>query len=167
MATRRIFWGCCINRFGIGPLHYISSRSDFGFEFAEIFVIERRLPDSPSVFLFSIYVIYSNPTRRVWCKGSMRNQFLKKPQKIRLIAMSLSTIKYKHWIERSRGSDGLPSPPLPSRIESRSYSQELCSINGWRHLHSAPPWLITSCQGKYTVQYRIQSKNRCILKFSF
>jgi hypothetical protein len=42
MATRQIFWGFCINRFGIGPLLYISSRSDFGFEFAEIFVIEKR-----------------------------------------------------------------------------------------------------------------------------
>ncbi len=31
---------------GIGPLHYIASRSDFGFEFAEIFVIEKRLPES-------------------------------------------------------------------------------------------------------------------------
>jgi hypothetical protein len=48
MAVRRIFWGFCINRFGIGPLHYVSSRSDFGFEFADIFVIEKRLPDSPS-----------------------------------------------------------------------------------------------------------------------
>jgi hypothetical protein len=45
---RRIFWGFCINRFGIGPLHYISSCSDFGFEYAEIFVIEKRLPDSLS-----------------------------------------------------------------------------------------------------------------------
>jgi hypothetical protein len=48
MARRQIFWGFCINRFDIGPLHYISSLSDFGFEFAEIFVIEKRLPDSPS-----------------------------------------------------------------------------------------------------------------------
>jgi hypothetical protein len=40
---RQIFWGFCIKRFGIGPLHYISSRSDFGFEFAE--VIKKRLPD--------------------------------------------------------------------------------------------------------------------------
>jgi hypothetical protein len=48
MATRRIFWGFCINRFGIGPLHYISSRSDFDLEFAEIFLIEKRLPDSLS-----------------------------------------------------------------------------------------------------------------------
>jgi hypothetical protein len=29
MAARRIFWGFCINRLAIGPLHYISSRSDF------------------------------------------------------------------------------------------------------------------------------------------
>jgi hypothetical protein len=48
MATRRIFWGFCRNRFGIGSLHFISSRSDLGFVFAEIFVIEKRLPDSPS-----------------------------------------------------------------------------------------------------------------------
>ena len=46
METNRIFRGFCINRFGIGPLHYISSRSDFGFEFSEIFVFEKRLPDS-------------------------------------------------------------------------------------------------------------------------
>ncbi len=47
-GNERIFWGFCINRLGISPLHYVSSRSDFGFEFAEIFVIEKRLPDSPS-----------------------------------------------------------------------------------------------------------------------
>jgi hypothetical protein len=44
---RRIFWGFCRNWFLIDPLHYHSSQSDFGFEFAEIFVIEKRLPDSP------------------------------------------------------------------------------------------------------------------------
>ncbi len=41
----RVFY---INRFGLGPLHYISSRSDFGFEFGEIFVFEKRLPVSVS-----------------------------------------------------------------------------------------------------------------------
>ncbi len=45
---RRIFWGFCIKRFGISPSHYVSSRSDFSLEFSEIFVIEKRLPDSPS-----------------------------------------------------------------------------------------------------------------------
>jgi hypothetical protein len=43
-----IFWGFCINRFGIGPLHYVLGRSDFGFEFAEIFVIGKRLAESGS-----------------------------------------------------------------------------------------------------------------------
>ncbi len=47
-TMRRIFWGFCIFRFGIGPLHYVSSRSDFNLKFSEIFVIEKRLPDSPS-----------------------------------------------------------------------------------------------------------------------
>ncbi len=46
METNRILRGFCINGFGIGRLHYISSRSDFGFEFLEIFIFEKRLPDS-------------------------------------------------------------------------------------------------------------------------
>jgi hypothetical protein len=40
----RIFQLFCINRFGISLLHNVLSRSDFGFEFVEIFVIEKRLP---------------------------------------------------------------------------------------------------------------------------
>jgi hypothetical protein len=40
------FFRCfCINRFGLGPLHYLSSPSDFGFEFSEIFIFENRLPE--------------------------------------------------------------------------------------------------------------------------
>ncbi len=46
MATNRIFRDFCINR--LGPLHYISSCSDFGFEFAEIFIFKERLPVSVS-----------------------------------------------------------------------------------------------------------------------
>jgi hypothetical protein len=55
---KRIFWGFCLNRFGIGPLHklhYIASRSDFCFEFVEIFVIEK--PAS--------WGVTDSPTRRV------------------------------------------------------------------------------------------------------
>jgi hypothetical protein len=44
MAINQFFRFFCINRFGLGPLHYISNRSDFGFEFSEIFVLENRLP---------------------------------------------------------------------------------------------------------------------------
>ncbi len=42
------FSGVLHKRFGIGPLNYVSSRSDFGFELAEILLIEKRRPDSPS-----------------------------------------------------------------------------------------------------------------------
>jgi hypothetical protein len=42
---RWIFWGFCRNWFLINYFHYLSSRSAFGFEFAEIFIIEKRLPD--------------------------------------------------------------------------------------------------------------------------
>jgi hypothetical protein len=47
-GNERIFWVFFRNWFLIDPLHYLSSRSDFGFEFAEIFVIEKRLPNSAS-----------------------------------------------------------------------------------------------------------------------
>ncbi len=50
---RRIFWGFCRN-WVLNPLHYLSIRSAFGFEFAEIFIIEKRLPNSAD-----------SPTRRV------------------------------------------------------------------------------------------------------
>ncbi len=40
---RRIFWGFYRNWFLMSPLHYLSSRSDFCFEFAEIFIFEKRL----------------------------------------------------------------------------------------------------------------------------
>jgi hypothetical protein len=45
---KRIFLGFRIFRFGIGPLHYVSSCSDFSFKFLEIFVIKKRLPHSLS-----------------------------------------------------------------------------------------------------------------------
>jgi hypothetical protein len=56
----RIFQGFCINRFGLGPLHYISSRSDFGYEFAEIFALEKRLPIlvSPGVDKIAYRIIF-------------------------------------------------------------------------------------------------------------
>jgi hypothetical protein len=46
---RQILWGFCRNLFPIDPLHYLLSRSDFVFKFAEIFVIEKRLPDLESL----------------------------------------------------------------------------------------------------------------------
>ncbi len=50
MAMRRIFWGFCRNWFLMSPLHYLSGRSDFGFEFAEIFVFEKRLGVGDSLY---------------------------------------------------------------------------------------------------------------------
>ncbi len=41
---RRIFWGFCRNWFRMSPLHYLSSHYHFGFELAEIFIFEKRLP---------------------------------------------------------------------------------------------------------------------------
>jgi hypothetical protein len=62
---RWIFWGFCRNWFLIDPLHYLSSRSDFGFEFAEIFIIEKRLPDSDTLCLSESVFECLKKTRRV------------------------------------------------------------------------------------------------------
>jgi hypothetical protein len=56
MAMRQIFWGVSRNWFLKNPLHYLS---DFGFEFAEIFIIEKRPLDLPSPG------VADSPTRRV------------------------------------------------------------------------------------------------------
>jgi hypothetical protein len=48
MAMNRFFSFFWIYRIGIGPLHYLSSRSGFGFEFLEILLIEEWLVDSGS-----------------------------------------------------------------------------------------------------------------------
>ncbi len=62
----RIFWGFCMIRFLMSPLHYLSSRSDFAFEFAEICVIEKRLPDSVS------RGVADSPNRRVGESTTLR-----------------------------------------------------------------------------------------------
>jgi hypothetical protein len=49
MAMNQFFQCFCINRFGLGPLHYLSSRSDFSFKFSEIFIFENLLPASVSL----------------------------------------------------------------------------------------------------------------------
>ncbi len=59
MAMRRIFWGFCINRFGIGPLHYVLNRSNFSVEFSEIFVTEKRISDLLSRGVDKIAYIYN------------------------------------------------------------------------------------------------------------
>jgi hypothetical protein len=100
MAMRRIYWGVCRNWFLIDPLHYLSSRSDFGFEFAEIFVIEKRLPDSASRGVgesgsrrvgFGMFKRKLGESEsRYGESGSRYSNFLKFfSQQIRLVAMSL------------------------------------------------------------------------------
>jgi hypothetical protein len=94
MAMRPIVRGFCINRFGIDPSHYISSRSDFGFEFAEILVTEKRHADSATAsrgvgdWMFKRKLpssvsrrIANSPTRRVgeslwWVGESLFKIFL-------------------------------------------------------------------------------------------
>jgi hypothetical protein len=53
--------------FLMSSLHYFSSCSDFGFEFAEILVIKKQLPDSPSRGVNKIayrYIFYFKPLNK-------------------------------------------------------------------------------------------------------
>jgi hypothetical protein len=43
-GNEAVFWGFCRNWFLMSPLDYLSGHSNFGFELAEIFVFEKRLP---------------------------------------------------------------------------------------------------------------------------
>jgi hypothetical protein len=103
---RRIFWGFCRNWVLIDTSHYLSSRSAFGFEFTEIFVIEKttprvgesafeclkekfgeseslRLPDLANrrVANSPTRRVVDSPTRRVgespWCVGESVFEFFK------------------------------------------------------------------------------------------
>ncbi len=72
----------CINRLGRGPLNYISSRSDFGFEFSEIFVFEKRLPDSTIRGVGdSPYQRYAeSATLRLYGESFFEYEYLREPQ---------------------------------------------------------------------------------------
>ncbi len=108
---RRIFWGFCRNWVLIDSLHYLSSRSAFGFEFAEIFVIEKRLPDSV------IRQVGDSPTRQVgesltlrvgespWWVGE--SNFLKFSIDFRDFKRLNQPFKRSIWQKRSQGCDVL------------------------------------------------------------
>ncbi len=71
-GNERIFLGFCWNWFIIDPLHYLMSHSDFGFEFAEIFKIEKRLHDLASRQLSNSRRVGESLTLRLVESGSRR-----------------------------------------------------------------------------------------------
>ncbi len=57
------FWGFCVNWILIDPLHYLSCRSDFGFEVAVILVIDsptRQVGESTRLPIDTIVVVVDN-----------------------------------------------------------------------------------------------------------
>ncbi len=119
---RPIFRCFCINWFGIGPLQYISSRSDFGFEFAEIFVIEKRLADSAS------WGVADSLTRR---DGESAIECLKENSPLRWVGESstprIAESKRRRlpnsasrWVGESSALRIVGESPSPQLAESRS-----------------------------------------------
>jgi hypothetical protein len=49
----------------MSPLHYLSSRSDFGFEFAEIFVVENESGNRQDCYRFLVYFFLMSKSRRL------------------------------------------------------------------------------------------------------
>jgi hypothetical protein len=103
---RRIFWGFCRNLFLIDLLHYLSSRFDFGFEFAEIFIIEKRLPDSAS------RGVVDSPTRRV---GESAFECLNESSASRRVGDSLTRLVGKSLTPRVGKSESRRLPGSASR----------------------------------------------------
>jgi hypothetical protein len=123
---RRIFGGFCINRFGVGPLHYISSRSDFGLGFAEIFVMEKRLPDLTSRWLSDSGSrgVADSPTRwvgklstcRVWESATPRVGESPTPSRGVVFRLGISPRIWSQNQNCSKGSVKDPeNPPNPPR----------------------------------------------------
>jgi hypothetical protein len=77
---RWIFWGFCRNWFLIDPLHYLSSRSNFGFKFTGIFIMEKRLADSASRQLSDSASrgVDVSPSRRVGFRMFLKNSASRK-----------------------------------------------------------------------------------------
>jgi hypothetical protein len=61
---RRIFWGFCRNRFLMSLLRYLSSLSNFGFEFAEIFILEKTTPQLAESTILPIDTIFFKPLKK-------------------------------------------------------------------------------------------------------
>jgi hypothetical protein len=103
---RRIFWGFFRNWFLIDPLNYLSSRFDFGFEFAEIFIIEKRLPDSAS------RGVGDSPTRRV---GESAFECLNENSASRRVGDAPTRLVGKSLTPRLGESESRRLPDSPSR----------------------------------------------------
>jgi hypothetical protein len=119
---RPVFRGFCINRFGIGPLHYISSCSDFGFEFT----IEKRLFESASRGVANSQTrrvadsptrrVADSPTRRV---GESAIEYLKENSPLRWVGES-STPRIAQSESRQLPDSASRGIVTPRLAESRS-----------------------------------------------
>jgi hypothetical protein len=109
MAMRRIFWGFCRNWFLVVPLHYLSSHSDFCFEFPN------SKNDSP---LSPIWGVADSPhhwyaesaTLRITDTESRLLNFLKENSLYRWYGESSTpgtsdTVSRRLHVRRSRGVD--------------------------------------------------------------
>jgi hypothetical protein len=134
---RWIFWDFCRNWFLIDPVHYLSSRSNFGFKFAEIFVIEKQLSDLASRRLYDVASwrlsdsasrgVDVSPRRRVGFRifktklGESESQRLLDSESQQL----LDSESQRLLVSESRGVTNSPTP----RVRQSSATGELL----WSH----------------------------------
>ncbi len=113
----------------LSPLHYLSGRFDFGFEFSEIFIFEKLPPLSPIRGVAdSPYRWYGeSPTPRITDRESRLLVFLKKLS----VLMIRGVVDSPHqWYGESA---------TPRIIESESRRLRVSPI--WRVNDSAYPWV--------------------------
>ncbi len=103
MAMNRFFPFFSLNMFDLGPLHNLSRYSDFGFEFAEIFVIPNQLPryqrheESPTPRIGKSMSRLLNFSKKTLCTGDIGSRCSK------LIFIWLDFKKTKLWVQSQFG----------------------------------------------------------------
>jgi hypothetical protein len=115
---RRNFWGFCRNLFLMSPLHYLSSRSNFGFEFAEIFVFEKRLPaitntGSRRLCLSVIRRVANSPHHWYAESPTLR---ITDTRSRRLPASPIQRVGYWIFLKKTLRIDDTESRPLPAPV---------------------------------------------------
>jgi hypothetical protein len=108
---RRIIWGFCRNWFLMSPLHYLSGRSDFGFEFGEIYIFKNWLPAITDTESGGATTPRITDTRSPHHRyGESAIEFLKRKLSVSIIRRVVDTLH--QWYGES---------PTPRIVESESH----------------------------------------------
>jgi hypothetical protein len=123
----------CRNWFLMSPLHYLSGRSDFGFEFAEIFIFEKRLPaitdiKSRRLYVSVIWRVTNSPYRWVRESTTPRNTDTRSR---RIPASPIRRVGYWIFEKKTLSVDDTESRRLPAPVIQWFADSPYCWVREW------------------------------------